>query len=133
MGLAGSMEDSKPGGAGTPGPSDPWASNNADVPDADTPSKLKKPIKSQYQQVAVSGPNMSGNNIQAMQKVSTGGGHHVLTTVNPRQGSEELPKYVEKKGEIDLNADTKEKDEEEKLKEKRQRDKERIESSQEPP
>lgn len=133
MGLAGGLENSR--GQGPPGPFDPWSSNNADVPDAGTPSKLKKPIKSQYQQVSVSGPNASGNNVQAMEKgsLAAGGSPHMLTMVQPRHGSEENPQYVEKKGEIDLEADIKQNEIMDRAKEKRKRDKDRIETSQEPP
>ena len=67
-----------------------------------------------------------------MQKVSVGGGAHILTMVQPRQGAEENPQYIEKPGEIDLQADTKENDIVDKNKERRKRDKE-AEVSQEPP
>ena len=128
MGLAGSMEDSKPGGAGTPGPFDPWAANNAKVPKATKKTKGLEKVG-----VTVETPYQQGNNMQAMQKVSVGGGSpHILTMVQPRTGSEENPQYVEKKGEIDLTADAKEDDIVNANKERRKRDKE-AEVSQEPP
>jgi len=134
MGLAGGMEDSKPGGAGTPGKFDPWAANDAKIPDATEPtrgSKRKKGLEKVG--VTVETPYQQGNNMQAMQKVSVGGGSpHILTMVQPRTGSEENPQYVEKKGEIDLTADAKEDDIVNANKERRKRDKE-AEVSQEPP
>ena len=133
MGIAGGMEDSKPGGAGTPGKFDPWAANDAKIPDATQPtrgSKRKKGLEKIG--VTVETPYQQGNNMQAMQKVSVGGGAHILTMVQPRQGAEENPQYIEKPGEIDLQADTKENDIVDKNKERRKRDKE-AEVSQEPP
>ena len=134
MGTPGGMEDSKPGGAGTPGKFDPWAANDAKIPDAIAPthgSKRKKGLEKIG--VTVETPYQQGNNMQAMQKVSVGGGSpHILTMVQPRQGAEENPKFIEKPGEIDLNADTKENDIVNKNKERRKRDKE-AEVSQEPP
>ena len=72
---------------------------------------------------------------EALEKgsLAAGGSPHMLTMVQPRHGSEENPQYVEKKGEIDLEADIKQNEIMDRAKEKRKRDKDRIETSQEPP
>ena len=94
------------------------------------PKKRKGYIKSG---ATLEMPAQSGNNFQAMEKADTvGGGHpHSLTVHQPRQGgtvTEDLPQYIEAKGEKPMNQDIQQNEFEEKTKEKRRRDKQDAES-----